>query len=523
MRRAILATVEESRKEMNIQRAKEEIIHTVRAYTARAEDGNFRIPVQRQRPILLIGPPGIGKTEIVKQAAKICNVGFVAYTMTHHTRQSAVGLPVITKQTYQGQEYEVTRYTMSEIIGSIYDYMEHSGKNEGILFLDEINCVSETLMPTMLQLLQGKKFGEFAVPEGWVIVTAGNPYVYNTSVREFDMVTLDRVKRMEIEPDYTVWRAYARQSRLHGAILFFLDCKKDRFYYTRREGTRMHFVTARGWEDLSQILTEYEELQIPVDEELIIQYLQCESIAHEFFSWYELYRTYGCDFSALRMDEEDPDAELFERVKKAGWEERCCLVQYGFGLIAEKTQAWYEAGQELMQRQERAALLTEWMRRQEVKGQTPIAAIFIEEQKKALEIRQKTMPLQEEEIRMEKKKLGMLDDFYGFCLGRQAVSSEDYEVAAQIWREQQQKKVDLLTTACSSRIRRVLSFLQKAWEKETQDYLQLIEAMTQHEATVFFLHRFPEKLYDTYLSRLILEDETKRLLQEVDALEKNNA
>ena len=217
---------------MNIQRAKEEIIHTVRAYTARTEEGEFCIPAARQRPILLIGPPGVGKTEIVRQAARIC----------------AVGLPVITKQTYQGQEYEVTRYTMSEIIGSIYAYMEQSGKKEGILFLDEINCVSETLMPTMLQLLQGKKFGEFAVPEGWIIVTAGNPYVYNTSVREFDMVTLDRVKRLEIEPDYGVWRAYARENRLHGAILFFLDCKKDRFYFTRREGKRLQFVTARGWE-----------------------------------------------------------------------------------------------------------------------------------------------------------------------------------------------------------------------------------------------------------------------------------
>ena len=47
---------------------------------------------------------------------------------------------------------------MSEIIASIYDQIEQSGIHEGILFLDEINCVSETLAPTMLQFLQYKTF-----------------------------------------------------------------------------------------------------------------------------------------------------------------------------------------------------------------------------------------------------------------------------------------------------------------------------------------------------------------------------
>ena len=46
-------------------------------------------------PMLLIGPPGIGKTQIMEQVAQECQIGLVAYTITHHTRQSAVGLPFI--------------------------------------------------------------------------------------------------------------------------------------------------------------------------------------------------------------------------------------------------------------------------------------------------------------------------------------------------------------------------------------------------------------------------------------------
>ena len=125
----------------------------------------------------------------------------MAYTITHHTRQSAVGLPFIKEKTFDGKSYSVTEYTMSEIIYSIYQYMEESGKKEGILFIDEINCVSETLAPTMLQFLQCKTFGNQAIPEGWIIVAAGNPPEYNRSVHDFDFVTLDRVRKIDIEAD----------------------------------------------------------------------------------------------------------------------------------------------------------------------------------------------------------------------------------------------------------------------------------------------------------------------------------
>ena len=59
---------------MNIREAKEEIIRTVRAYTAKDDRGCGRIPSVRQRPVLLIGPPGIGKTAIMEQAAEECGV-----------------------------------------------------------------------------------------------------------------------------------------------------------------------------------------------------------------------------------------------------------------------------------------------------------------------------------------------------------------------------------------------------------------------------------------------------------------
>jgi MoxR-like ATPase len=278
---------------MNIDQAKEEVKNAVRAYLSKDEARQYEIPVERQRPILLMGPPGIGKTAIMEQIAHDLGINLVAYTITHHTRQSAIGLPKISTRTFGGKEYSVTEYTMSEIVASVYDQIEKSGVKEGILFLDEINCVSETLAPTMLQFLQYKTFGSHKIPDGFIIVTAGNPARFNKSVRDFDIVTLDRVRQINIEEDFDAWKDYAYKASIHGAILAYLEIKKDNFYSIKTDVDGRSFVTARGWEDLSRVMKVHEKLGIAIDENLCSQYLQNTDIARDFATYYELYLRYN--------------------------------------------------------------------------------------------------------------------------------------------------------------------------------------------------------------------------------------
>lgn len=316
---------------MNIKRAKEEIKHTVQAYLTKDAYGEYKIPVVRQRPILMMGPPGIGKTAIMEQIARECQIGLVSYTITHHTRQSAVGLPFIEKKVYGGKEYSVTEYTMSEIVASIYEKMEKTGFREGILFIDEINCVSETLAPTMLQFLQCKTFGNHAIPNGWIIVAAGNPPEYNKSVRDFDIVTLDRVKKIDVREDYGVWKEYAYEAGIHGAILSYLELKKQNFYQIETTVTGKKFITARGWEDLSEILFLYEELNLPVDHEVVVQYLSQESVAKDFANYLELYREYEQSYQVKDVLEGVFRQEMIHRVKRASFDEKLSVISLLLG------------------------------------------------------------------------------------------------------------------------------------------------------------------------------------------------
>ena len=316
---------------MNIAEAKEQIKRSVKIYLTKNDDGTYKIPVEKQRPVFLYGAPGIGKTAIMEQISSELDIPLVTYSMTHHTRQSALGLPFIAKKTYKDAEYDISRYTMSEIIAAVYDKMEESGKNEGILFLDEINCVSETLGPAMLQFLQYKIFGNHKVPEGWVVVTAGNPPQFNRSVHEFDVVTMDRLKIIEIEPDYEAWKKYAQKRGIHKAITTYLDIRKQDFYEIETTVDGKSYVTARGWEDLSEAIYLYEANGFPVDESLMSQYIRNRQILNEFAVYYALYVKYREDYRIHDILDAKEDASIRLRASKAAFDERITLL----GLLTE--------------------------------------------------------------------------------------------------------------------------------------------------------------------------------------------
>lgn len=338
---------------MNIKEAKQEIINTVKAYLCKNAEEEYRIPAIRQRPVLLMGPPGIGKTQIMEQIAGECGIGLVSYTITHHTRQSAVGLPMIKTEEFDGKEYSVTEYTMSEIIAGVYKAVKEQGHTEGILFIDEINCVSETLIPTMLQFLQCKTFGNQKVPEGWIIVAAGNPPEFNRSVREFDMVTYDRLRVINIDADLEVWREYAREREIHNAILSYLDIRPQNFYRVEADVDGLKFITARGWEDMSSLMYVYEELGISINAGVVGEFLHNEDIAEDFAAYYDLYNKYRDDYGINNILAGNATSDIYRRMINADYDERLTVVnllldtlnkhfKYAAELKAD-TDSWYKS------------------------------------------------------------------------------------------------------------------------------------------------------------------------------------
>ncbi len=496
---------------MNILRAKQEIIRTVKAYLAKDEDGQYLIPSVHQRPILLMGPPGIGKTAIMEQAASECGISLVSYTITHHTRQSAIGLPYLTKRKYGGKEMTITEYTMSEIIASVYGKIEETGLQEGILFIDEINCVSETLAPTMLQFLQRKSFGSHQVPSGWVIVAAGNPPEYNKSVRDFDVVTLDRLKRIDVQEDYAVWKQYAYRRQMHPAILSYLDIKKQHFYTFETTVDRQAFVTARGWEDLSQFLLTCEKLELPIDESVILEYIQHPKIARDFAAYYDLFKKYQSDYHVEEILAGKLPESAVERLKSAPFDERLSVI----GLLIGKLTGIFSASYYLdMQITTVFESLKSIKRRLE---QDDLAQLLLQEanrQREKLASRQKAAAVDRQEVSAILKAAQTLETDANL-LRTEAVRSNEEGFAKISERFQQAvAEMDAQTEQASAMLEHAFAFLTATFGKSQEMVVFVTELNTNFFCT-WFIGQNGSEAYIRCNKELMIGKQKQELLGDI--------
>ncbi|MCD8379255.1 MAG: AAA family ATPase [Lachnospiraceae bacterium] len=495
---------------MNMQEAKSDIKNTIEIYLKKDEFGDYRIPLVRQRPIFLLGAPGIGKTAIVEQIAQELHLALVSYSMTHHTRQSALGLPFIRQKNFGGKVTDVSEYTMSEIIASVYETMEESGIREGILFLDEINCVSETLAPAMLQFLQYKVFGRHQVPEGWVIVTAGNPPMYNKSVREFDIVTMDRLKVMEVEPDFQAFKEYAREKNIHNAILNFLELHHEYFYHIETTGKGKSYVTARGWEDLSRIIELYEENHLKVDERLVGQYLRNEEIVREFCAYYDLYEKYKNDYQIKDILSGRHSDEALLKAQQAEFDERLSLL----GMLL--TQVLNEM-QEAVQKSDTLQELLPGLR--SLKNAENVfrrLEQLIQARERLLESGEAANNL----AKTEKTKNKMVIRFLTRTL-KEARASEDQSAAFTFVKSEFEKEVSALK-ADVSRIQveaeYLFSFVESAFG-QGNEMLILVTELTTSQSAARFIAMFGCESYQRNCDVLMLSERQNRIQERIRELE----
>lgn len=488
---------------MNIKQVKEQIEKTVKIYLQKNDVGEYIIPYRKQRPVFILGAPGIGKTAIMEQIAQELDIGMISYSMTHHTRQSAIGLPYITHKNFNGIDTKISEYSMSEIIGSVHKLIEETKKVEGILFLDEINCISETLTPTMLQFLQMKKFGMHSLPQGWIIVTAGNPAQFNRNAKEFDIATLDRLKVMNVEPDYDCWREYAIYSSIHSSIISYLDMRKTDFYNIETKSGKKSYVTARGWEDLSDTIYQYENNGYIIDENLIYQYLYNNDISRDFSIYYELYNKYKADYNTKDILLGKITKECEEKATVAHFDERMSVLGIMINDIQQRVSQYFAFKK-----------MIEELRDIIIKIKSSKSKISesilneIHDVERELNRRVISNSIDDNSRIMAKRLMIELNDIYKI-----ATKTEDYEKIRNIFNH----KVDELgedKESILNGLNNLFIFIEKVWGVG-KEIIVIVNDLTMNKNTARFISENGCERYFAYSEKVIIKDTKESLYNQV--------
>lgn len=504
---------------MNIADAKEQIKDSVEAYLLKDDAGMYKINPARQRPIFLIGAPGIGKTAIMEQIAQELQIGIVSYSMTHHTRQSALGLPRIVHNEFEGFEYDSSEYTMSEIVSSIYDYMSETGLHAGILFLDEINCVSETLYPSMLQFLQFKTFGRHRIPHDWIIVCAGNPPEYNKSVHEFDIVTLDRLREIEVEPEYAAWKRYATQKGIHPAVTTFLEAKPDCFYLVQsKPGGGKSFVTARGWEDLAEAIALYEEMGKPISRDLIGQFLRDDDIADSFSVYYNLFDKYRSDYQIMSILAGEAGLDIINRARGAEFDERVALL--GLMLDAVSTSCAHALEQEEVVIELRDILRDAKPGLLEGAAVDDTVGVVISAREQSLARKVASGTAKPSFERKEGLVIAKLKRLVEQCrLAGTVVGEDAFATISDAYRDEV-NAIDPLVKTADAQMTNAIKFIEEAWGNGREMLVAIAEITTRQTTTQFIAHYGNEGYY-AHNDELQVDEHRRSLAERVRTLDIN--
>ncbi len=320
---------------LTIGQAKEELKNGIRSYFAKDREGNYLCGRTQRIPFFLFGAPGIGKTEITKQVAKELDLGYVSFSITHHTRNSLIGLPVI-RDLEDGGKY--TEYTMSELIAKPVQEAA-KGHMEGILVLDELNCASDTIMPTMLAFLQTANIGMYSLPENWIIVACGNPSAFNSGAKPLTPAILDRVRLLPVEFDAATFLSYAKEHQMHQSILDYLSDHPEHIFSMSGKGEDLRMVTCRGWENLSNTIRAYETIGENLTLSTVQSFIKEPLIANGFYKYYSLTLNRFGRTEALQVIVGENHAALAETLNNGDFSLRLSAIDLVNEAVAESARA----------------------------------------------------------------------------------------------------------------------------------------------------------------------------------------
>ena len=199
-------------------------------------------------PVFLWGPPGVGKSSIVRAIAKERKLALIDIRASLLDPTDLRGLPAVTGG-------KAVWYPPS--------FLPQDPASSGLLFFDELNAAPPLVQASLYQLTLDRKVGEYVLPDGWHIVAAGNRAEDSSIVFRMPAALSNRFVHLDFEVDAEDWRSWALKAGIHLLVMSFLAVRPALLFDMK--GSLRAFPTPRSWEMLSAALKQFGQAADFVD------------------------------------------------------------------------------------------------------------------------------------------------------------------------------------------------------------------------------------------------------------------
>lgn len=212
------------------------------------------------RPVFIWGAPGIGKSAIVEQFAHELGLECVSLLGSQLAPEDIIGVP----QIVEGR--------------SVFCPPRHIAREEPYcLFLDELNACSHEVQKAFYSLILERRIGEYRLPEGSIVVGAGNRAQDNAITRPMSSALVNRMFHVELAASTRVWLDWAAEHGIHRYVYDYICTRPDQLW-SQPPKTEEPFSTPRSWHMLSDAITSYGDSI--TEQELALLANGCLTAAH---------------------------------------------------------------------------------------------------------------------------------------------------------------------------------------------------------------------------------------------------
>ena len=191
------------------------------------------------RPVFIWGAPGIGKSALVEKFAADMGMPCVSLLGSQLAPEDIIGIPQIRDDT--------SVFLPPGMIARKEPY---------VLFLDELNACSQEVQKAFYSLIHEKRTGEYHLPEGSVVIGAGNRSQDSAIVKTMSSALMNRMLHVQLRVDADQWLEWAYGAELHSWVTDYIAQRPDHLF-TEPPKTEEPFSTPRSWHMLSDALKEY--------------------------------------------------------------------------------------------------------------------------------------------------------------------------------------------------------------------------------------------------------------------------